>query len=227
MPIRIMVNNMTNSEITYFAREWSFDANKCRKTLYEISKVENPHPNGKTHCLENKRAGQKLAICFDEVIAEWTNLKELRTQSKAMPHRIDGCYVKDEDIFLIEFKADGDWNGLKDVLWAKFHDSYSLLLDRKIINIDKAKAHLYYIVVSSTRQKFSKEDITNACSEAKKAEIFCAFNNPMSDYMQRPWKYHEILPKADLHTITAFSCRAVYTLDTMQFDRYVSDSQWT
>ena len=218
---------MTSDEVKDVAAKWSFDANKCTKSLYEISKVENLRPGGRSHCLENKRAGTRTAIWFDEVMAYWTNLEELQTQNKALPHRIDGCYVKGRDIYLIEFKADGDWSSLKDVLWAKFHDGYSQLIGRKIISMEEAKSHLYYIVVSSVLLKYGPDDIVKTVSKAKKAELFLAITNRISDYVQRPWKYSEILPKANLRKLTAFSCQATYTLDISQFDRFVMESQWT
>lgn len=218
---------MTRDEIKSVAGRWLFDAEKCTRSLYEISKVENPRQGGKTHCLDNKRAGTRTTIWFDEVMSEWTDLNNLRVQNKVMPHRIDGCYVKDRDIYLIEFKADGDWLNLKDTLWAKFHDSYSQLIGRGVVSIGEAQSHLYYIVVSSAQMRYGKEDVLGSSSEAKKAEIFFAITNPMSDYVQRPWKHPEIQPKAALNKLAAFSCQAIYTLSVAQFDRFVLESQWT
>lgn len=218
---------MTGDEVKNVALRWSFDAMKCTKSLYEISKIDNPRQGGRTRCIENKRAGAKTGIWFDEVIADWTNLQELHNQNKAMPHRIDGCYVKGDDIFLIEFKSDGDWMSLKDVLWAKFHDSYSLLIDRNIITVSEAQSHLYYIVVSSARQNYSEDDIIKTQSQAKKAEMLLAMTSRISDCVQRPWRYKEIQPKANLREITAFTCKAAYTLDSMQFDRFVEEMHWT
>lgn len=222
---------MTRNEISDLGSKWSFDAGRCARTLYEISKIEEPREGGKTHCLENKRSGRKLAIWFDEVMADWTNLESLRKQSKILPHRIDGCYVQGENIYLIEFKADGDWKFLKDNLWAKFHDGFCQLIGRAIISLSQAREHLYYIVVTSARMKYSDVDLCEQqlkkLSQREKAAIYCNILNPSSDLMLRPWKHPEILPKADLLEIAGYSCKAVYTMSVPQFDRYVEDARWT
>ena len=218
---------MTQNEIMVLANAWKFDAAKCMQTFHDISKIDEPRVEGRTHCIENRGVGKKYAIWFDEVMADWVGLQSLKNQSKPMPHRIDACYVKEPNIYLIEFKADGDWKKHKDVYWAKFHDSYAQLLDRDILTIKKAQENLYYIVVSSTRIRYSSEDLSGALSESEKAKIMLTITNPMEDYMQRPWKYTEILPKAGLQCLTAFSCRAVYTLDNIQFERYAKEELWS
>ena len=218
---------MTQSEIRALANVWKFDGTKCMQTFHEISKIEHPHKGGLTHCIENKGVGKKYAIWFDEVMSNWVDMPSLVNQSKPMPHRIDACYVKDENIYLIEFKADGDWERHKDVYWAKFHDCFAQLLDRDILTIQDAQARLFYIVVSSTRIQYSEKDLSEAVSDNDKARMMLSIINPMEDYMQRPWKYSEILPKAGLRQLTAFSCKAVYTLDRMQFERYANEAQWS
>lgn len=217
---------MKPEEIASFASKWKFDAEKCSRSLYCISEVDNPRPDGRTHCLEARGAGKKLAIWMDEVMANWVDLVALKAGSLPLPHRIDACFVHGEDVFLIEFKADGNWKELKDVLWAKFHDTYVQLITRNILTFDEARKHLYYLVVTSSSILYSSDDLQKTLSEGKKAQIMLKINNPMEDYMQRPWKHPEIEPKADLRTLTAFSCRGTYTLNVQQFDRFVREASW-
>lgn len=217
---------MTQNEILALAKVWKFDATKCMKTFHDISKIDHPHIGGMTHCIENKGVGRKYAIWFDEVMSDWVGLQLLKQQSRPMPHRIDACYVKESNIYLVEFKADGDWERHKNAYWAKFHDCYSQLLDRGILTIQDAQMRLFYIVVSSTRIQYSEKDLSEALSAKEKARIMLTITNPMEDYMQRPWKYAEIIPKAGLRQLTAFSCKAVYTLDRMQFERYANEAHW-
>ncbi len=82
------------------------------------------------------------------------------------------------------------------------------------------------MVVSSSRIRYSEDDLNKALSVGKKAEIMVKINNPMEDYLQRPWKHSELMPKANLRELTAFSCRAVYTMSVEQFERYVLESNW-
>lgn len=209
--------------------KWGIDDSSIC-TIHDISAVCNPRQGGKTHAIEEKRAGKKTAIWLDKVMADWVNLQELLDNHQPMPHRIDGCYIDEDKVYLLEFKADGDINGLQDNLWTKYHDSYTILADRNLISLSEAKNHLYYIVVSGTRLQWSKNDIDETLlkrmAEKDKVKLLLDITSPMSDLLQRPWHFKELLPKANLRKLVSYSGKAAWTLDACQFDRFVEEYGW-
>ena len=200
------------------------------KSLHEISVIDNPRPGGKTHCLENKRAGKIEAIWFDELMARWTNLEQRRHDHLALAHRIDGCYVKGEDIFLIEFKADGDLDKFKDVFWMKFHDSFVQLLVHKWMSLENASQHLYYIVVTSTVFRYTdndfSQDVFSGLSESEKSLKLMQMTNPIEGLVQKPWAHSEIVARCNLQMFEGVSCKKAMTITTSQFDRFVQEKHW-
>lgn len=197
-----------------------------RRTLHETSASEDDNGNIIGYCLENKRAGKLTAVWFDEVMSVWTNLPFCKANQLPMTRRIDAYYVKGSDAYLIEFKRDGDLQKFKEDFWFKFHDSLAQLLDHNWMTVSEAKEHLHYIVVTSTRFHYQKEDFGPNLSEKEKSKWLMLSTSLGSDLMQRPWNF-PVRSRCCLWKFEGVTCKKTLTITASQFDRFASDNKWT
>lgn len=197
-----------------------------KRTLHDASASVDDDGNITGYCLEDKRAGKREAVWFDEVMSDWTNLPFCKANKLPMTRRIDAYYVKGDDAYLIEFKRDGDLEKFKDNFWLKFHDSLAQLLDHKWLTVAEAKEHLHYIVVTSTKFSYQEGDFAPSVSGKKKSEMFLQCTSLGVDWMLRPWNY-PIRSRCDLWRFEGVTCKKTLTITAAQFDRFAQENGWT